>query len=83
MILFTKNENGSWPQIYNDLTRKTNFFEGCSWFRFNSLRLALAIALNLYTRLAQGLKLKVRKFWWLILKFAEVTGENLVGESGR
>ena len=27
----------------------------------------------------KGLKLKVRKFWWLIPTFGEVTGEKLVG----
>ena len=29
--------------------------------------------------MAKGLKLKVRKFWWLIPTFVEVTGEKLVG----
>ena len=29
--------------------------------------------------MAKGLKLKVRKFWGLILTFVEVTGEKLVG----
>ena len=32
-----------------------------------------------YTSLAKELKLKVKKFWRLILTFVEVTGENLVG----
>ena len=32
-----------------------------------------------YTRVAKGLKLKVRKFWRLISTSVEVTGEKLVG----
>ena len=46
------------------MTRKNKIFEGC-WFKF--------------TRVAKELKLKVKKFWGLILRFAEVTGEKLVG----
>ena len=60
------------------MTRKTNFFEGCSWFKFNNLGLALGTALKVYTSVAKGLKLKVRKFWWIIPTFAEVTREKLV-----
>ena len=41
--------------------------------------LALGVSLKFYTSLSKGLKLKVRKFWGLILTFAEVTGEKLVG----
>ena len=37
------------------------------------------MALKFYTSVAKGLKLKVRKFWWLIPTFVEVTGEKLVG----
>ena len=58
--------------IYKDFTGKTNFFEGCSWFKFNNLGLALAMALKFYTSVAKGLKLKVRKFWGLISTFVEV-----------
>ena len=50
-----------------------------AWFRFNNLGLALGINLKFYTNVANGLKLKVRKFWGLILTFVEVTGEKLVG----
>ena len=46
-----------WPQFYKDVTRKSNF---C--FKFNSLRLALGMALKFYTILAKGLKLKVKVF---------------------
>ena len=67
------------PQFYKDLTRKTVFFEGWSWFKFNNLGLALSISLKFYSNVAKELKLKVRKFWELILTFIEVTGEKLVG----
>ena len=65
-------------QFYKDLTRKTTFFEGWSWFKFNNLGLALGTNLNFYTSLAKGLKLKVKKFWGLISTFVEVRGEKLV-----
>ena len=61
------------------MTRKTAFFEGWSWFKFNNLGLALGTNLKFYTSLSKGLKLKVRKFWGLIPTFVEVTGEKLVG----
>ena len=41
--------------------------------------LALGMAFNFYTSLAKGFKLKVRKFWGLILTFLEIAGENLLG----
>ena len=65
--------------IYLDLTRKTMFFEGWSWFKFSNLGLALGMTLKFYTSVAKELKLKARKFWGLILTFVEVTGEKLVG----
>ena len=68
----------SQPQFYKDLSRKTVFFEGWSWFKFNNLGLALATYLKFYTSKAKALKLKVRKFWWLIRMFVEVTREKLV-----
>ena len=43
------------------------------------------MALKFYTSVEKGLKLKVKKFWWLIPTFLEVTGEKLVecgGEGG-
>ena len=49
----------------------------------NNLGLALVIALKLYTSVAKGLKLKVRKFCVLIPMFVEVTGEKLVGGPSR
>ena len=60
------------------MTRKTYFFEGCSCFKYNNLRLALGIALKFYTSVRKELKLKVRKFWGLIPTFVEVTWEKLV-----
>ena len=60
-----------------DLTRKTAFFEGWSWFNFNNLGLAPGSNLKFYTSLAKGLKLKVEKFLGLILMFGEVTGAKL------
>ena len=64
------------------MTRKTAFFEGWSWFKFNNLGLTLGTNLKFYTSVAKGLKLKVRKFWGLIPMFAEVTGEKLVRGGG-
>ena len=61
------------------MTRKTASFEGWSWFKFNNLGLALGTNLKFYTSVAKGLKLKVRKFWWIIPTFVEITGEKLVG----
>ena len=71
-------EKLSQPQFYKDLTRKTTFFEGWSWFKFNNLVLALGTNFKFYTSVAKRLKLKVRKFWGLISTFVEVTGEKLV-----
>ena len=48
------------------MTRKTTFFEGWSWFRFNNLGLAIGTTFKFYTSVAKGLKLKVRKFCGLI-----------------
>ena len=64
-----------------DLTRKTTFFEGWPWFKFNNLGLALAIKLKFYTSVAKWLKLKFIKFWGISPMFVEVTGEKLVGGS--
>ena len=61
------------------MTRRTNFFEGYSWVKFNNLGLALGMALDFYTSVAKGLKLKVKKFLGLIPTFAKVTEEKLAG----
>ena len=65
--------------FYKNLTRKTNFFEGCSRFKLKNLGLRLGMALKFYTSLAKWLTLKVIRFRGLIPTFVEVTGEKLVG----
>ena len=74
-------EKLSQPWFYKDLTRKTAFFEGWSWFKFNNLGLTLGTNLKFYTSVVKRLKLKVGEFWGLIPMFVlvEVTGEKLVG----
>ena len=64
------------------MSKKTAFFKGWSWFRFNNLELALGTDLNFYTSVVKRLELKVRKFWGLIPTFVEVTGEKLVVGGG-
>ena len=61
------------------MTGKTAFFEWSSSFKFNNLRLALGIHLKFYTSVEKASKLKTTKFWSLILTFAEVIEEKLVG----
>ena len=43
--------------------QKNQFFEGCSWFKFNNLGLALGMTLEFDTSVTKESKLKVRKFW--------------------
>ena len=52
-------------------------FEGCSWFKFNNLGLALGMALKFYTNVTKDLT--VWKFRGLIPTFVEVAWEKLVG----
>ena len=54
------------------------------WFGASSISmieetLALGRALKFCTSVVKELKLKVRKFWWLIPTFVRVTGKKLVG----
>ena len=72
-------EKLSQPQFYKDLTRKTKFFEGWSWFKFNDLGLALGTNLKFYTSAVKGLKVKVRKVLGLNPTLVEGTEEKLVG----
>ena len=65
--------------ILEGFGQKSRFFEEWSWFKFNNLGLALGTNVKFYTSVAKGLKLKVRRFWGLILTFIEVTGKKLVG----
>ena len=60
--------------------QKNQFFEECSWFKFNNLGLAQIMALKFLINVAKGLKLKARNFSGLITTFVEVTMEKLVGE---
>ena len=63
-----------------NLEHRTKFeIEGCFYFRFNNLELALSMALKICTNVAERLKLKVRNFWKLIPIFVEVIREKLVG----
>ena len=65
--------------ITSILYGKNTFFDEWSWFRFNNLGLALALALKFYTSVTKVLKLKARKFCGLIPTFVEVTRGKLVG----
>ena len=72
----------SQPKFYKDLTRKNNFLEEWSWFKFNNLGLAIVTILKFYTIVSKGLKLKDRKFLGLLLVFAKDTGEKMVKGGG-
>ena len=62
------------------MTRTNALFEGWPWFKLNNLGLTLIMGLKLYTSVAKGLKLKLRKFRGLIPTFVEVRGEKLEEE---
>ena len=62
--------------ILEGFNQKKQFFEGCFWFKFNNLGLAIATALKFNTNVAERLKLKVRNFWELIPISVEVIGEK-------
>ena len=47
-------------ETYTDLTRKTDYFEEWSWFRFNNLRVVLVMTLKCYSCVEKRLKLKVK-----------------------
>ena len=51
-------------------------FLGVLWFKFSNVGPALRMTLTFYTSVGKGLKLKVRKFQGLILRFAEVQEES-------
>ena len=63
------------------MTKQTAFCEGWYWFKFNSLGLALGTNLRFHISVANGLKLKVRRFLELIPTFVENTGKKLVGRT--
>ena len=54
--------------ILQGLTRKTTFFDGWFWFKFNNLGPAQGMPLKFYTSVEKGLKLNIRKFWELTLR---------------
>ena len=62
--------------LYKDLTRRKNLSEGCSWFKFNNLRMAQGMALKFHTSEARGLKLRniiipaVQKYFKQLKNFA-------------
>ena len=61
------------------MSRKADFLEGYSWFKFNNFELKPGMALKIYNSLAKGSKVKVSKFWRLISTFGGVTEKKLVG----
>ena len=70
----------SMRQFDKDLTMKTAFFEGWSWFKFNNLGQTIGMNFSIYKSVMKWLKLKVRKFRGLVSTFVEVTREKQVGE---
>ena len=52
-------EKLSSPQFYKDLARKTNIFEGCSWFKFNNIGQAQDTTLKFYTKIVKNKNQKV------------------------
>ena len=86
VVMWTKFGNSSIcireviiTSILKVFNQKNCFFEGWSWFKLNTWGLVLGMDLKFYTSVEKGLKLKVRKVWRLILTFAEVLEEKLVG----
>lgn len=57
--------------------QKTDFAEGCYWFKFNNLELVLGMAFRFYNNMAKGLTLKIKKLWKLIFTPGDVMGENI------
>ena len=66
VALAFRREKLSLLHFYKDLTRKTNYLEGLSWFKFNNLGLVLGIALTYYCGVAKELIRKVKRFSGLI-----------------
>ena len=59
------------------MTRKIALFEEWPWFKLNNLELKLRTNLTFCTSVAKWLKLKTRKFWWLIPTFVKVTEKKI------
>ena len=68
----------TWPKFGNASISSliSQFFKDLG--KFNKLGEALVMVLKFYSSVAKVLRLKVRKFWELILTFGEVAGENPV-----
>ena len=76
-----RNCSISLREVYHNLNfisiRKSNFFEGCSWFKFNNLGLAQGATVKFYASVAKGSKLKVGKFWVLtLICLSKLQGNN-------
>ena len=63
--------------ILRRFDQKNLFFEGCSWFKFNNLGLALGMVLKFYTSVTK--ELRDGKFRGIIPTFIKVTRKKLVG----
>ena len=68
--------------ILERFDQKKHFFPRIVWLMVNDLGLTLGMGLKFYTDVAEVLKLKVRKFWGLILRFVEVPEEKLIKGRG-
>ena len=60
------------------MTKETTFLRGGLGSSSITWDLTLGTNLKFYTSVAKRFKLKVKKFWGLIPKFVEITGEKLV-----
>ena len=60
-ILHSYEKSSLNPKFYRDLTRKTTFLEGWSWFKFNNWGLTLGMALKIHTSVEIRLKLGSRE----------------------
>ena len=69
-----------WPEFGNSsISTREVITTSISYGFEQNLGLALGMALKFYISVEKGLKLKVRKFCWLIPTVVEVTGEKLAG----
>ena len=72
-------EKLSQGQFYEDLTR---IFWGVVLVQVQQFGTGNRYDLEIYSSMAKGLKVKVRKSWGLSPMFVEATREKLVGEGG-
>ena len=77
-ILLCDSNVDIWPKFGNASISSlvSQFFKDLT--KFNKLGEALVMVLKFYSTVAKVLRLKVRKFWGLILTFGEVAGEKPV-----